>query len=118
MSRLSTSTATTPCKVIPFQDIRQFYANTPDTTPSFVWEVLSHPEFAARLKEEVESAVLEALLVERVKSTAKVDDPFDSIYISALQPDSIEPVDIAKLGRFANIVDLSQELEIADGWDD
>jgi hypothetical protein len=116
MTRSTAAAETAPRKVIPFERGPRSYASTPHA--GVVWEVLNHPEFAARLKEEVESAVLGALLIENAKSVTNVDDPFGSIYISALQPDSIEQADIAKLTRFANIVDLSDQLEITDGWDE
>lgn len=117
MNRQASASPAATAKVAPLRRGPSSSLTGPDLTRSVVWEILNHPEFATRLKEEVESAVLGALLIERAKSMANVNDPFGPIYISALKPDCLHAPDVANLARLASIRDLSDKLEIVDGWD-
>lgn len=77
---------------------------------------------ADQLQQSVK-AVIEALVATEyfrrtLKRAERMDDPFDPIYISALQPDPISAGDIAQLARFRDIEDLSDSITFDDGWDD
>ena len=91
---------------------------TSPVVSAVVEEVLVSPEFGERLRSEVEDAISEVYLWTLLSQPTRTDDPFDAIYLSELLPDQISAGDVQLIQAYANVEDLSDELEFDDGWDD
>lgn len=86
------------------------------TYPPFPQELPTNDPKAMKgiLEDFIQGEYLKSILQTR----SAVDDPFDAIYISRLTPDPVDRSAIARLQRFAKIVDLSDTLEFADDFED
>jgi hypothetical protein len=107
----------TTARVIPFPQ-----TSVPQMLePSIDWiELLRNSQSTAEsLKSVIEAAVLNAYVRTQISApAAAIDNPFDPVYISELQPDHITPADRSAMRRRDSIVDLSDSISFADGWDD
>lgn len=72
-----------------------------------------------RFKQFIEGEILDAYIKRSLwEGLHSIDDPFNAIYISELQPDHINRVDVQNINSYAQIRDLSDTIEFSDGWDD
>jgi len=82
-------------------------------------QIIGNPEFENYLKEIVEGIIYSQWASDIASNLTNTDDPFDSIYLADLKPDSINDYNISLLNYISNqIEDKSDELIINDGWDD
>ena len=77
---------------------------------------------AENLREEVKAA-LEAFVADSylrftLGHRIHPDDPFNSVFISALKPDPLLQVTRDRVQALWNIRDLSEQITFVDGWDD
>ncbi len=79
---------------------------------------LSNPEIENHFKGIVEGAIMDAWVKSHYRELARVDNPFDAVYISELKADAIVPADLNRITDYANITDLSETIIIDDEWDD
>lgn len=75
-------------------------------------------EIQEELRDVIETYVINAYYRHVFSKPAEQDDPFDAIYISALVPDNVWEADAVELTRYANLVDLSDQIHFNDGLDD
>jgi hypothetical protein len=94
-------------------------------------ESTDHPEMARILRdalvsnmmvEEIKTAV-EAAIIENVSRLLTTFRPqgssaFDAVYLADLTPDPVDHAAVATLDQFAQVRDLSDVIQFADGWDD
>jgi hypothetical protein len=81
--------------------------------------ILSNPRFEQLLKEYMETTIYSDYLKLLSGTVLKVDDPFDSIYISDLAPDKVNhetAMRLIQVGR--KVKDRSEEIFFTDGLDD
>jgi hypothetical protein len=81
--------------------------------------IVSNPRFEQLLKEYMEILIYSDYLKNLSGTVLKVDDPFDSIYISDLAPDKFKTDVINRIMTIGKrIEDRSDEISFDDGLDD
>ena len=80
--------------------------------------ILSAPALEEGLKRSVEGALTGLLLSQLENGTFQTDNPFNSIYLSKLQPDLIISGLVTELESLASIRDCSDTISFNDEWDD
>lgn len=80
--------------------------------------IIGNPQFKDQIDGLVEASVVKKLATNTLNRSVD-DNPFDSIYLSELMPDVLNKENIEKIKMLGNkIVDLSDQIEFNDGWDD
>lgn len=86
---------------------------------SIISAILGNPKFERYLQEYTEMAIYSNYLKLFSATVSKIDNPFDSIYIADLKPDSISHLSSDPLLSFAKkIEDRSSEIMFNDGLDE
>jgi hypothetical protein len=112
LRREDTSRDTSSYRIIPFpKKSGSFYF--PTTTSS---GLINSGENTT--KETIEALVYEIFIKEKLLDNEKEINPFGSIYLCDLQPDSVDYSGIEKIKMFKNIKDLSDSISFHDGMDD
>ena len=73
---------------------------------------------AVDLQRLVESTMQQVLSRTEILAGVGMSNPFDAVYISALQADVLDSASLARLKAFSSIEDKSSEIHFADDWDD
>lgn len=63
-------------------------------------------------------AQLATAIARSLQQGALVDNPFDAVYLSELQPDNLDPAIATKLAALSHVKDLSSSIHFDDGLDD
>lgn len=93
--------------------------STPISFDEILDYIIGNPDFETYLKETVEGIIYSQWATDIASNLRNNDDPFDSIYLADLQPDTINKFNITFLNYISNqIKDKSDEIIINDGWDD
>ena len=81
--------------------------------------LMGNPTFGGYLKEFIEGVIMNDINTKISTSMITKDNPFAPIYPAQIMPDNINQDDFERIKYYAsNIVDLSDSLEINDGWDE
>ena len=71
--------------------------------------------------EEIKSlfdAQLAIAITRSMQQGTSIDNPFDAVYLSELQPDELVPTNISQLAALSHVKDLSSTIHFDDGLDD
>ena len=96
------------------------FPNSPNSTTELPFlKYLSVHKKIEDIKNMVESKILELVVNDDISSRDISNNPFDSIYLCDLKPDTVEKNDIEHIRMLSEkITDKSNELIINDGLDD
>lgn len=97
------------------------YASSEDyNTPSELDAVIRNALISGmdQLKAAIEVSIIQTVSRRLLASRIHQDNPFDAIYLADLTPDPLNRVDMKRILQKASVIDLSDKLQIDDGWDD
>jgi len=99
-------------QIIPFNR----YRGSHGATASFpIFSILSDPTFRQDIKEIVEGMVIRAMSQRYAEALSATSNPFDSLLILDLKPDTINSRDVMTIERLsAQIIDRSDEIAFSD----
>mgnify|MGYP003564686392 CR=1 FL=1 len=90
-------------------------ASLPD---NLIEDLFVSENFNEEIKHIIEGKISE-ILINLINSEPMINEnPFGSIYLSALMPDDLNQKDVNHLKVLSDITDLSNSITFDDGWDD
>lgn len=104
----------TDSNVLPFP--HRFFGSS--ETEAFTQTLEAPQELFERLRAAFDAYMADTFVRQLQGTSARVDSPFDAVYISALEPDELEESPTAVLKLHADVVDLSDSLQFNDVWGD
>ena len=121
--------ATSAAKIIPFptktsdetpvsQTTRQTTSPNDFLSDEVMRKIFAAPEFNDYIKSLVEGNVARLIANAMMLKNSATDNPFDSIYLYDLKPDTIDRSHIEKLKKYSGIKDLSEGISFVNEWDD
>ena len=111
--------ATQYANVFPISTFRDGTTSPTIDINEIITQIFENKEFELGVKNMVESQIIARSYLDSIyKKTEPVDNPFDAVYLSDLEPDTINDRDILTLQSFAGIQDRSDTIHFNDGWDE
>ena len=80
--------------------------------------IFKDPRLGERIQEKIEGQLLALMYRSKIGELREIEDSFDDIYLSELQPDSFRSRTMTEIQKFKSVRDLSAEIRFIDEWED
>lgn len=112
------TTAMRMAEVIPFPKNPHGSFSEAAYSDDILDQIFADPRLDQRIQERIEAQLLTVMYRVQLGDLKSVDDPFDDIYLSELQPDRFNKNSTINIQRFRNIKDVSDTIAFSDEWED